>query len=66
MALKSNNFTIKKFDGDSAGSYAVFRKADVKGKGSIIFYGEAQPIVCGLTKREADYYRSRCDAGAYL
>jgi hypothetical protein len=63
MALKNSKFTIKKFDGDSAGSYAVFRKEAVKGKGSIIFYGEAQPIVCGLTRREADYYRSRCDAG---
>ena len=63
MATNKNQFTIKKFDGDSDGSYAVFRKLDVKGKGSIIFYGEAQPIVCGLTRREADYYRSRCDAG---
>lgn len=63
MAVKSNKFTIKKFDGDDAGSYAVFRKEDVKGKGSIIFWGEAQPIVCGLTRREAEYYRSRCDAG---
>jgi hypothetical protein len=66
MALKKSNFTIKKFDGDSAGSYAVFRKEAVKGKGNIICWGEAQPIVCGLTKREADYYRSRCDAGHYL
>jgi hypothetical protein len=63
MALKSNQYTIKKFDGDSAYSYAVFRKADVKGKGSIIFYGEAQPIVCGCSKREAEYYRRNCDAG---
>jgi hypothetical protein len=62
MAVNKNKFTIRKFDGDSAGSYAVFRKADVKGKGSIIFWGEAQPIVCGLTKREADYYRSKVEA----
>ena len=59
MAVKSNQFTIKKFDGDSDGSYAVFRKADVKGKGSIIFWGEARPIACGLTRREAEYYRNR-------
>lgn len=65
MAVKSNKFTIKKFDGDSEGSWAVFRKEDVKGKGSIIFYGDARPIVCGLTRREAEYYRSRCDAGFY-
>lgn len=62
MATNKNRFTIRKFDGDSAGSYAVFRKSDVKGRGSIIFYGEAQPIFCGLTRREAEYYRSRCDA----
>ncbi len=59
---KATKFVIRKFDGDSDGSYAVFRRADVKGKGTIIFYGDAQPIVCGLTKREADYYRSRCEA----
>jgi hypothetical protein len=66
MATNKNQFTIRKFDGDSAGSYAVFRKADVKGKGNIIFWGEARPIVCGLTRREAEHYRSRCDAGHYL
>ena len=68
MAANKNQFTIKKFDGDSSGSYAVFRKADVKGKGkgNVIFWGEAKPIVCGLTRREAEYYRSRCDAGHYL
>jgi predicted Zn-dependent protease len=64
MATNKNLFTIKKFDGDSDGSYAVFRKTDVKGRGSIIFWGEAQPVVCGLTRREAEYYRSRCDAQA--
>lgn len=62
MAVKSNKFTIKKFDGDGADSYAVFRKADVKGKGPIIFWGEAQPVICSLTRSEAEYYRSRCDA----
>jgi len=65
MATNKSKFTVKKYDGDSAESYAVFRKADVKGKGSIIFWGEAQPIVCGLTRRTAQYYRSKCDAGAY-
>jgi len=64
MAIKRNQFTIRKFDGDSEGSYAVFRRADVRGRGNIIFYGEAQPVVCGLTRREADHYRSRCDAQA--
>lgn len=66
MATNKNKFTIKKFDGDSAGSYAVFRKEAVKGKGSIICWGEATPIVCGLTRREAEYYRRRCEEGHYL
>lgn len=63
MALKKNQFTIRKFDGDCAGSRAVFRKADVKGIRGVVFWEQAQPIVCGLTRREAEYYRSRCDAG---
>jgi len=58
--------SIKKFDGDSSGSYAVFYKDAVKGKGSVICWGEAKPIVCGLTKREADYYKARIEAGNYL
>jgi hypothetical protein len=59
---KATKFVIRKFDGDSAGSYAVFRRADVKGLGNIIFWGDAKPIWCGLTKREADYYRSKEEA----
>ena len=66
QATKNNKFTTRKFDGDSQGSWAVFRKADVKGIRGIVFYGQARPIVCGLTKREADYYRARADAGHYL
>lgn len=37
MAKKSSKFAIKKFDGDTSESYAVFYRADVKGKGNIIF-----------------------------
>ena len=47
-------FTTRKFDGDSAGSWAIFRKHEVKGIRGVVFYGEARPIYCGLTKREAD------------
>jgi len=65
MATNKNKFTIKKFDGDTSECYAVFRKADVKGLGSIVFWGQAKPIVCGLNRRMAEYYRSKCDAGAY-
>lgn len=61
MSLKKNKFVIRKFDGDTSENYAVFRKADVKNKGNIIFWGQAQPIVCGLNRRSAEYYRSRLD-----
>jgi hypothetical protein len=54
---------IRKFDGDSAGSYAVFYADAVKGNRGPIFWGEAQPIVSGLTKREADYYKKKLENG---
>lgn len=55
---KASKFAIRKFDGDSAGSYAVFYAYTVKGKRGPIFWGEAQPFYCGLTKREAVYYKN--------
>lgn len=50
-------FATRKYDGDSEGSWAVFRKEDVKGTRGVVFWGQARPIYCGMTKREAD---SRC------
>ena len=52
-------FAIRKFDGDTAYSYAVFRADAVKGTRGIVFYGDADPIVTGLTRREADYYKQK-------
>ena len=49
--------TIKRYNGDDSYSYAVFRYADVKGKGPVIFYGEAQPIVSGCSRKEAQSYK---------
>ena len=49
--------TIKKFDGDDQYSWAVFSAADVKGKRSPIFFGEASPIVCGLSRASAQSYK---------
>ncbi len=50
----------RKFDGDCPNSWAVFRKADLpKGHRGIVFWGQARPIVNGLSKREADYYKKR-------
>lgn len=49
--------TIKKFEGDDQLSWAVFKAEDVKGKGSIIFYGQAKPIVSGLSRRQAQHHK---------
>jgi len=50
-------YSVKKYDGDDIYSYAVFRSKDVKGKGNVIFYGEATPIVSGLSRQEALYHK---------
>jgi hypothetical protein len=51
-------YTLRKFDGDDSYSWAVFRKADLpKGHRGIVFYGEAQPVVCGCSRGEAGDYK---------
>ena len=50
-------YSVKKYNGDDIYSYAVFRAKDVKGKGYIIFDGEATPIVCGLSRQEALHHK---------
>jgi len=57
--MAKNKYAIKKFDGDDSCSWAIFNSNDVKGKGSIIFYGEAQPIMCGLSRLSAQSERDR-------
>ena len=52
-------YTIKKFDGDDQYSWAVFRAQDVKGMRSPIFYGQATPVINGLSQSEARYHRDR-------
>lgn len=65
MALAKSKFVVRKYDGDSAYSYAVFHKADLRGHKGIVFAGQARPIVCGCGKSEADGYKSRLEAGYY-
>jgi hypothetical protein len=55
----AQKFATRKFNGDSQYSWAVFRAADVKGQRGILVWGCADPIVTGLTKREADYYKQK-------
>lgn len=50
---------VMKYDGDDAYSYAVFRANDVKGLRSPVFYGDARPVKCGMSKMQADAYKKR-------
>ena len=55
-------FSIKKFNGDDAYSWAVFRAQDVKGMRSPIFLGDARPVVSGLTRSDAQYHKRQLEA----
>ena len=55
-------YTIKKFNGDDAYSWAVFRAQDVKGMRSPIFFGDARPLVSGLTRSDAQYHKRQLEA----
>ena len=55
-------YTIKKFNGDEQYSWAVFRAQDVKGMRSPIFYGDAQPVMSGLTRADAQYHKKCLEA----
>lgn len=50
-------FTTRKYDGDDQFSWAVFKSKDVKGMRGIVFYGQATPIVSGLSRNEASYHK---------
>jgi hypothetical protein len=54
-------YTIKKYNGDDQYSWAVFRKADVRGLRSPICYGQATPVINGLDRYEAQYHRDRLE-----
>jgi len=56
-----SKFTVKKYEGDDAYSYAVFRAKDVKGLPSPIFYGQANPIVSGCSRSEAGYHKKHLE-----
>jgi len=53
---------LRKFNGDDSYSWAVFRKTDLpKGHRGIVFLGEANPIVSGLDRTQANGYRRRLE-----
>ena len=51
-------YSIKKFNGDDQYSWAVFRAQDVKGMRSPIFYGQARPVMNGMSRSEAQYQKT--------
>ena len=55
-------YTIKKFNGDDRYSWAVFRVQDVRGMRSPIFYGDARPVMSGLTRSDAQYHKKCLEA----
>jgi len=46
-------YITRKFNGDCSYSWAVFRAPDVKGMRGIIFDHEAQPVMNGMSRSEA-------------
>ena len=51
-------YRVLKYNGDDIYSWAVFRAQDVKGMRSPIFYGDAEPVVDGCSRSEANYHKS--------
>lgn len=55
-------FVTRKYDGDDLYSWAVFRKADLpKGHRGVVFAGQARPAAAGLSKRDAEYYKTKME-----
>lgn len=52
-------FSIRKFNGDDNYSWALFRTKDIKNIKGVIMYGQATPIISGLSKREAQDHKRR-------
>ncbi len=55
-------YSIKKFMGDDSYSWAVFRAEDVKGMRSPICDPFARPLMNGLTRSDATYYKKQFEA----
>ena len=60
--MATRKLTLKKFDGDDQYSWAVFYADEVRGKRSPIMYGEARPLIAGLSKTEAQQRKRRIEA----
>ena len=56
-------YTIRKFDGDDRYSWAVFKKTNLpKGHRGVVFWGEARPVISGLSRSEANYHKKNVES----
>lgn len=55
-------YSAKKFNGDDQYSWAVFRAADVRGIRSPVMFGQARPVMSGLSRMDASYYKKKLEA----
>lgn len=62
MATRKVKFRVMKYNGDDCYSYAVFKAEDVRGLKSPIIPTEADPIVCGCSRAEANHYKRDLEA----
>ena len=56
---KKQKYVVRKYDGDDEYSYAVFKKENVIGLRSPIFYAQAKPDFLGLSIHSAKAIRDR-------
>lgn len=57
--------SVRKYNGDDSYSWAVFRTKDIKGLKGVIMYGQATPIVAGLSREEANSHKKHIEKGPY-
>jgi hypothetical protein len=55
-------YSVKKFNGDDSYSWAVFRASDVRGIRSPVMFGQARPVMSGLSRMDANYYKKKFEA----
>lgn len=54
-----SNYVIRKFNGDDAFSWAVFRREAVNTIKGIVELGQARPIISGLNREMAEFYKRK-------
>jgi hypothetical protein len=59
--MSKNKYSIKRYDGDDKYSWGVFHAADVKGMPNQLFYGDARPIRCGMSRSMAIYEKKQLE-----